>query len=71
MNIINTIIVILAVLIILAVTIQSKGTGLSIIPNSNDFGKFERRGPEEILHQGTIGLIAIFIVLTIFSYFLA
>lgn len=50
---------------------QAKGNGLSIIPGSGDFGKFERRGPEKILHQITIGLVVVFTVLAMISYFLA
>ena len=60
-----------AILIIVSVMLQSKGSGLSIIPTSNDFGKFERRGPEKIIYQITIGLIVAFIGLSLFSYFLA
>lgn len=57
MDIINTLLLILAVVIIIAVMLQSRGNGLSIVPTSNDFGKFERRGPEKILYQGTALLI--------------
>jgi preprotein translocase subunit SecG len=43
MQALHFILLILSVIIIIAVTLQSKGTGLSIVPGSNDFGKFERR----------------------------
>ncbi len=70
-SLMNTLLIIIAVLLIIVITMQSKGTGLSIIPGSNDFGKFERRGPEKILHQITIGLVSIFTLLSVISYFLA
>lgn len=69
--IMTTTLLINAVLIIILVTMQSKWTGLSIIPGSNDFGKFERRGPEKILHQATIALVMSFTVLSLVAYFLA
>lgn len=62
---------ILAIIIIIIVGLQSKGAGLSIIPGSGDFGKFERRGPEKILHNATIVLIIIFIGLSLISYFIS
>jgi protein translocase SecG subunit len=61
---------ILSGIIILLVALQAKWTGLSIVPNSNDFGKFERRGPEKILHIITISVIVIFIGVSIFAYFI-
>lgn len=60
----------LAIAVILLVMIQAKGSGLSIVPNSNDFGKFERRGPEKILHTITIGLIGLFIISAMFAFFI-
>ena len=71
MQAIHFILLVLAVLIIIVITIQSKGTGLSIVPGSNDFGKFERRGPEKTLHQATILLVTIFVVVSIYSYFVS
>lgn len=71
MHAIQVILLILAVLIIIIVTIQSKGSGLSIVPGSNDFGKFERRGPEKTLHQATILLVAVFVIISIYSYFVS
>lgn len=60
----------LSVIVILLVMMQAKGSGLSIVPNSNDFGKFERRGPEKILHNITMGIIVMFIAATIIAYFI-
>ncbi|MDD2694192.1 MAG: preprotein translocase subunit SecG [Candidatus Gracilibacteria bacterium] len=60
----------LSVIVILLVMMQAKGSGLSIIPNSNDFGKFERRGPEKILHNITMGIIIAFIVTALIAYFI-
>lgn len=71
MQAIHFILLVLAILIIIVITIQSKGTGLSIVPGSNDFGKFERRGPEKTLHQATILLVTIFVVVSIYSYFVS
>jgi protein translocase SecG subunit len=67
----STILLIIAIIIIVTVMFQAKGSGLSIIPSSNDFGKFERRGPEKIIHQITIALIVSFIALSILSYLFA
>lgn len=64
----NIVLMILAIIIIIVVGIQSKGAGLSIIPGSGDFGKFERRGGEKILHNATIVLIVLFVVLALVSY---
>ncbi len=66
----NSLLSVLAILVILLVTIQAKGSGLSIVPNSNDFGKFERRGPEKILHTITIGVISAFIAASLFAFFI-
>jgi protein translocase SecG subunit len=71
MQALNVILLILATIIIVLVTIQAKGTGLSIVPGSNDFGKFERRGPEKTLHQATILLVSVFVVISIYSYFVS
>lgn len=62
------IIVALSVILIPLIMLQSKGSGLSIIPNSNDFGKFERRGAEKTLHIITIVLVALFTVACIAQY---
>lgn len=70
MNLI-TIIVILAVIIIPLVMLQSKGTGLSVIPNSNDFGKFERRWAEKTIYNITIVLVVLFIAFCIAQYLFA
>lgn len=67
----HTLLTILSVLLIGLIMIQGKGSGLSIIPNSNDFGKFERRGPEKILHQATMILAILFVVVSAFIYFMA
>ncbi len=60
----------LAIVIIIVVGLQSKGNGLSIIQGTSDFGKFERRGPEKILHNVTIVLIVLFIALSLVAYFI-
>lgn len=64
----NIVLVILAILIIIVVGLQSKGAGLSIIPGSGDFGKFERRGGEKMLHTATIVLVVLFVGLALAAY---
>ena len=71
MSILSTLLLIIAILIIVVVMVQAKGNGLSIVPGTGDFGKFERRGGELIIHRITIGLIASFIILSVFVYFIA
>lgn len=63
--------IIVSILLILIILIQAKGNGLSIAPGSNDFGKFEKRGPEKMLHIITIVLGAIFVLNTTLYFFLA
>lgn len=63
---------ILALIVIVIVGLQSKWNGLSIIGGSTgDFGKFERRGGEKMLHNATIVLIVLFIGLALTSYFIS
>lgn len=71
MNSVLIAIIVVGLILITLVMLQSKGTGLSIVPGSNDFGKFERRGPEKTLHIITISLVVIFIALCIGYYFFA
>jgi protein translocase SecG subunit len=71
MSILSILLFILSVLIIIVVMIQAKGTGLSIVPGTGDFGKFERRGGELMLHRITIGLIAVFVITAVIAYFIA
>lgn len=63
--------IIVSILLILIILVQAKGNGLSIAPGSNDFGKFEKRGPEKMLHIITIILGAIFVLNTTLYFFLA
>lgn len=63
--------VITSILLVLLILVQSKGTGLSIAPGSNDFGKFEKRGPEKTLHITTIVLGAIFVINATLYFLLA
>ncbi len=58
-----------SIVVILIVMMQSKGNGLSIIPGSGDFGKFERRGPEKTLHTITIVSVILFVLLSLYMYF--
>lgn len=63
------IIMVLSAILTVLIMLQSKGTGLSIVPGSNDFGKFERRGPEKTLHIITIALVIAFVVACTLYYF--
>ena len=67
----QTLLVIVAVFLIIVIALQAKGSGLSIIPGSGDFGKFERRGGEKILHNITIVGVVLFVLLSVISYFIA
>jgi protein translocase SecG subunit len=58
---------ILSILIVL----QSKGAGLSLAPGAGDFGKFEKRGPEKVLHVITTVLVIGFITCATLLFFLA
>ena len=71
MSILHIALIVLALIIIVVIMLQAKGSGLSIIPGSNDFGKFERRGPEKILHTITIILVSTFVGLSVLSYFIS
>ena len=71
MSFLSIILLILSLLIIIVVMIQAKGTGLSIVPGTGDFGKFERRGGELVLHRITIGLIVLFVLTAVVAYFIA
>lgn len=62
--------VVVSILLSVSVVIQSKGTGLSIAPGSGDFGKFEKRGPEKVLHVITIVLSVLFIALSVALFFI-
>lgn len=44
MSILSVLLLILSIFIIVVVMVQAKGSGLSIVPGTGDFGKFERRG---------------------------
>jgi|JI8StandDraft_1071087.scaffolds.fasta_scaffold50267_2 protein translocase SecG subunit len=71
MSYLSPLLITLAALIILVVMVQAKWSGLSIVPGSGDFGKFERRGGELMIHRITIGLITLFILTAVVAYFIA
>lgn len=71
MSFLHITLIVLSLIIIVVTMLQAKGAGLSIVPGSDDFGKFERRGPEKILHSLTIALIAGFVLLSLISYFIS
>ncbi len=71
MSLLSLSLLILSLLIIVVVMIQAKWTGLSIVPGTGDFGKFERRGGELMIHRITIGLITLFVITAVVAYFIA
>ncbi len=70
-NIMTLILSILSIILTILVALQSKGTGLSVVSGTEDFGKFERRGAEKTLHTITILLIVLFVTLCTVVYFIA
>lgn len=71
LQIIKIALVIISVLLVLVIAIQNKQSGLSITPGMNETAKFERRGPEKVLHAVTIVLASLFVVLSSAFFFLA
>lgn len=69
--ILTWILVAISVLLCLLIVLQSKGNGLSLAPGSGDFGKFEKRGPEKVLHVITTVLVIGFVVCATLIFFLA
>jgi len=63
--------IVVSALLILLILVQAKGTGLSIAPGSNDFGKFEKRGAEKTLHITTIILGTVFVLNATIYFFLS
>ncbi len=58
----------ISIALITLIMLQAKGNGLSIVPGSEDFGKFEKRGAEKVVHNITIALIVAFIVIALYIY---
>ncbi|PID84455.1 preprotein translocase subunit SecG [Candidatus Gracilibacteria bacterium] len=58
----------LSIALIAIIMLQAKGNGLSIVPGSEDFGKFEKRGPEKILHNITIIAIVVYVATALLIY---
>ncbi|MBS9784294.1 preprotein translocase subunit SecG [Candidatus Gracilibacteria bacterium] len=58
----------ISIALITLIMLQSKGNGLSIVPGSEDFGKFEKRGAEKVVHNITIALIVAFIAVALYIY---
>ena len=68
----TTALFILSIFLVILIMFQSKGAGLSIMSSgSEDFGKFERRGPEKVLHQITIISVIAYIALAVAIYIFA
>lgn len=63
--------IVVSILLILLILVQAKGSGLSIAPGSNDFGKFEKRGAEKTLHIATIILGTVFVLNATIYFFLS
>jgi len=69
--ILTWILVAISSVLCLLIVLQSKGTGLSLAPGSGDFGKFEKRGPEKVLHILTTVFVIGFVVCATLLFFLA
>ncbi|MCI0518676.1 MAG: preprotein translocase subunit SecG [Chloroflexi bacterium] len=64
--------IITSIALIASVILQSKGAGLGGLPGSDTGGVFTaRRGIEKVLFRVTIGLSAIFFILTIATVIVA
>ncbi len=61
---------ILAVLIIIAILLQHRASGLSVGMGGGGVTYVQRRGAEKVLHQGTIIMSIIFFALTILDWFI-
>ena len=70
LSLLNVFQMVLSVLLVAIILLQPKSEGLSLMGQSSEnFGKFERRGPEKVLHIVTIVLGTLFI-LNASAYFL-
>ena len=70
-SLMKILLIIVALFLIVVITLQSKGSGLSIIPGTGDFGKFERRGGEKVLHNATVVGVVLFTLLSLVIYLTA
>lgn len=61
---------ILAVLIVIAILLQHRASGLSVGMGGGGVTYVQRRGAEKMLHQGTIIMSIIFFALTILDWFI-
>lgn len=61
---------ILAVLIVIAILLQHRASGLSVGMGGGGVTYVQRRGAEKVLHQGTIIMSIIFFALTILDWFI-
>lgn len=63
---------VISILLILVILIQPKKSSLNLTTFGNEWGwKFERRWPEKTLHQLTIIIWSIFIILALVYFFMA
>ena len=61
---------VIAVLLIMSIVMQSRGTGLSATFGGTDTSFVQRRGAERVLYQGTIVLSIAFFALTLLDWFI-
>lgn len=72
LNILKMVEVVIAILLILVILVQQKRSSFDLTSFSNSSsGKFERRWPEKTLHQITIWLGAIYVILSLVYFFMA
>ncbi len=70
-TVLTYILIAISAILCILIVLQSKGTGLSLAPGSGDFGKFEKRGPEKILHVITTVFVVAFVLCVTLLFFLA
>jgi preprotein translocase subunit SecG len=69
LSIISVVLIVVSILMSIAIILQPKSEGLSLMGTGGASGaKFEKRGAELVLHRATIALAAIFTVLAVAIY---
>ena len=64
-TILDIVLVVVSVLLITAILLQQKGSGLSGVFGGGSASYLTRRGAEKFLTFATVGLVAVFIVVSV------
>ncbi|HRI36158.1 MAG TPA: preprotein translocase subunit SecG [bacterium] len=68
-DILSIVLLVTSVILGLAIILQPKSEGLSLMGGSSSAGaKFEKRGAELVLHRATIVFAAVFTILSVVIY---